>query len=57
MKEYIKPTFDIVELRIDEEINTQASVSYYKKNSNGWTKAQLKQMALQSFDEGTASNF
>jgi hypothetical protein len=57
MKEYIKPTFDIVELRIDEEINTQASVSYYKKDSNGWTAAQLKQMALQSFDEGTASNF
>ena len=59
MKEYIKPAFDIVELRINEEINAsyKTSVSTYKKGVNGWTNAQLKQMALQTLEADTASNF
>ena len=61
MKEYIKPTFDIVELRINEEINApssyKTSASFYKKGVNGWTNAQLKQMALQTLEADTASNF
>lgn len=59
MKEYRKPTLDIVELRINEEIAAQynSAVSFYKKGSNGWTEAQLKQMALQTLEADTASNF
>lgn len=59
MKEYRKPTLDIVELRINEEIAAgyKSAVSFYKKGSNGWTDAQLKQMALQTLEADTASNF
>ena len=59
MKEYIKPTFNTVELRVKEDITlTRAKVptSIYKKGANGWTDAQLKQMALSSYDYDTASN-
>ena len=57
MKEYRKPTFDIVELRIKDEIAAKVPTSIYKKGANGWTDAQLKQMALSSYEYNTASNF
>lgn len=58
MKEYIKPTFNTVELRVKEDITLTAKVptSIYKKGANGWSDAQLKQMALSSYDYDTASN-
>ena len=57
MKEYRKPTFDIVELTIKDEIAAKVPTSIYKKGANGWTDAQLKQMALSSYEYNTASNF
>ncbi len=58
MKQYIKPALETVELRIKENIaRTTAKVptSIYKKGANGWTDAQLKQMALSSYDYDTVS--
>ena len=52
MREYKKPTLEIVELRVNEEIAATYKVptSFYKKGTNGWTNAQLKQMALQTLN-------
>ncbi len=48
MKKYTKPSIEVVSLRIKEDI-AKVPTTFYKKGAQGWTKTQLKALALQDF--------
>lgn len=49
MKKYTKPSIEVVSLRIKEDIAKVPTTFYKKGAQGGWTKAQLKALALNDF--------
>ncbi len=54
MKKYIKPSLEVVELRVEENI-AKVPTTIYKKGASGWTKAQLLSVATNVFNENNPS--